>query len=369
MDRMIASAPLEDWLRTRYFDCPIDISSSGVTDYTFGELIDQLGIHSADLDRVPFKDSPSLGCRRLREAVAARYSPGHADSVMVTHGSSEALFLAIASIVEPGDEVVVLSPGYHSLSAIAESMGAVLRPWHLDADRGFRPDLESLRELLNRRTKAVIVNFPHNPTGATLAEDEYSEFLKIIGGHHAYLLWDGAFADLVYDRPPLADPFTRTERSFSFGTLSKAYGLPGLRIGWCIATGANLDNMIKIRDYTTISCSPLSENLAASALENADTLIGPRLDDATANRKLLSRWAAANAELIDYPPPVGGVTAFPRFRTFSNTRNLCEILSSEDGVLVVPGSCFGLAQHMRIGFGCHTETLTKGLDRLSSRMR
>ncbi|MFE3179223.1 capreomycidine synthase [Amycolatopsis sp. NPDC059090] len=369
MDHTISSAPLEDWLRTRYFDCSIDISSSGVADCTLGELRDRIGISFTELDRMPFRDSPSQGCQRLREAIAARYSPGNADSVMVTHGSSEALFLAITAVIEPGDEIIVVTPSYHSLTAIAENIGATLRPWRLPAGKGFRPDLDSLRALLNQRTKAVVVNFPHNPTGITLNDDEYSDFMKIIARHDVHLFWDGAFADLVYGQPALPDPSTQMEKCLSFDTLPKAYGLPGLRIGWRIAQRATLDNMIKIRDYTTLSCSPVSEHLAVHAVEQADTLIGPRLREAAKNRELLRQWATKNSEVIDFQSPAGGVTAFPRFLDVRDTRTLCALLSAEDRVLTVPGTCFGLAQHMHIGFGGHTEALAEGLDRLSERLR
>lgn len=202
----IAPALLEDWPRERYFNVPIDISSSGVQDYTLGDLRRLLGISAVDLDAIAFRDSPSLGCEPLRQAMAAHVGGHPAEHVMATHGSSEALFLALAALVRPGDEVAVLRPVYQSLSSIAEVLGARLRPWTLDPADGFRPDLDRLRAVLSDRTRAVLVNFPHNPTGVTLTPGEYAEFLDILGRHPCHLVWDGAFSRLTYEHPALPDP-------------------------------------------------------------------------------------------------------------------------------------------------------------------
>jgi aspartate/methionine/tyrosine aminotransferase len=288
---------------------------------------------------------------------------------MVTHGSSEAILLAMATVVERGDEIIVLAPVYHALSAVAQSLGATLKVWELSPEDGFRPDLEDLRRLLGARTKAVVVNFPHNPTGATLSANQYAEFVELINRRGVFLFWDGAFSDLHYETPGLLDPVASVQKCVSFGTLSKAYGLPGVRIGWCFAPEPVLREMVKLRDYTTISCSPLLEHLAAAVVERADLLIAPRLAQAAANRAQLAEWAAANLDIVEYTPPLGGVTVFPRFASDGGTTEVCEDLAREDGVLVVPGSCFGLSNHIRIGFGGPSELLSTGLERLTARVR
>ncbi|MEV8638674.1 capreomycidine synthase [Streptosporangium sp. NPDC051023] len=364
----ISPALLEDWLRERYFTLPVDISSSGVQNYSLGQLRDILGITMRDLDRVEFRDSPSVGCLPLREVIAERFGEGRAETVMVTHGSTEALFLALAAIISPGDEIVVLQPVYHSLYSIAETLGARLRVWRLDPEDGFTPDLDRFRDLLNERTRAVLVNFPHNPTGATLSAAAYEEFLALIARRGCYLLWDGAFTELVYDGPPLPDPRERLERAVSVGTLSKAYGLPGLRVGWCLAPTELLTTMIKVRDYVSICTSPLAEFLATAVLRDGDRVVGRRLRQAAVNREILCAWALDNQEHIELPLPHGGVSAFPAVRGVADVREICGDLEAR-GVLIVPGFCFGYPDRMRIGFGGPTDVLNAGLLAISQVVR
>ncbi|MFJ1764722.1 capreomycidine synthase [Amycolatopsis sp. NPDC088138] len=364
----IVPAPLEDWLRDRYFDLPLDISGSGVQDYSLGELRERLGIPVGELDALVFRDSPSLGCLPLRELIARRVGTGRPDRIMVTHGSTEALFLALTALVRPGDEIVVLRPAYQSLSSIAEALGARLVPWILDPADGFRPDLERLRAALTARTRAVVVNFPHNPTGTTLGHDQYAELLGLLEGHPCHLLWDAASADLTYRDAPLPDPSASLPRVISVGTLSKAYGLPGLRVGWCSAPAGLVEDMVRIRDYVSISTSPLAELLATAVLRDPEALLRPRLRQAAANREVLLGWAVDNADLVALPEPLGGVAAFPAVLGGLDSDALCHALERR-GALAVPGSCFGHPDRMRIGFGGHPEQFRNGLDLLVDTMR
>ncbi|EHK89314.1 capreomycidine synthase [Saccharomonospora azurea] len=358
----ITPSLLEDWLRSRYFNAKVDISSSGVQNYSLGEVRDLLELSTSDLDAVVFRDSPSLGCDALREAVAT-VSGRSFEEVVITHGSSEALFLALAAVIRPSDEVVVLQPVYQSLSSIAEALGARLRVWELDSRQGFRPDLDRLRGLLTPATRAVLVNFPHNPTGACLSTEEYTEFLSILADHPCYLVWDNAFGALAYD-VSLPDPGITRPRVITTGTMSKAYGLPGLRVGWAITPPDLHPTMAKIRDYVSISTSPLAELIATEALRRADRLVTPRLRQAAHNRDLLCSWAAKNADHVSLPLPVGGVSAFPAILGVDEVTPLCDRLNDE-GVLVVPGTCFGYPNRIRIGFGGPTDELQTGLAMLT----
>lgn len=357
----IAAAQLEDWFRDRYFDAAVDISCSGLPPCSLGELRRLLGLEWKELDAVVFRDSPSLGGERLRRAVAERFAGGQVQRVMATNGSSEAIFLALAALVHPGDEVVVLRPAYQSLYSIAEALDARLRFWDLPAHDDFRPDLRQLADMLRRGTRVVVVNFPHNPTGATLAADQYRDLVELVAAHGCYLLWDAAFAELTHDAPPLPEPALELERCVSTGTLSKTYGLPGLRAGWCIAPPALLSEMVRIRDYLTLNVSPLVEVIAAAVLERADVLLRRHLDLARAGRSVLVDWADAHPDLVSLPLPKGGVTGFPALLGYEDTAQLAARLSDRHGVLVVPGGCFGHPDRLRIGFGVAADELRGGL--------
>lgn len=361
MLRDLAPALLERWMRRYYFAVAADIGSSGVENFSLSDLRRLLGISGEELDAVVFRDSQTLGGEGMRQALADRWAGGDRDRVMVTHGSTEANFLVMNALLHPGDEVVVLDPFYQQLYAIAEGMGCRLRRWPLRYERSWHPDLDELEELMSPDTRMVVVNFPHNPTGATLSPAEQERLIAAVARVGAYLVWDGAFTELTYDAPPLPDPVLLYDRALSMGTLSKAYGLPGLRVGWCLASPEVLETFAHLRDYTILHLSPLVELLAQRAIERADALVALRLGTARENLALLGRWIEDQSGRVEWVPPEGGVCAFVRFPPPLDVDAFCHRLAEERRVLLVPGSCFHQPQHARLGFGCSREELTRGL--------
>jgi capreomycidine synthase len=358
-------AHLEYWLRDYYFTAEIDISCSGVENFSFGEIRRLFNITPDDLDRIVLRDSRTLGGPELRTAIGNRFANGNAERVMATNGSSEAIYLIMHSLLEPGDEVVVLDPAYQQLFSLAESIGCKMKRWPLRFENSFRPDFDEARELITPHTRMIVVNFPHNPTGASLTPAEQDELIALAAGAGAYLVWDGAFTELTYDTPALPDPGERYERAITLGTLSKAYGLPGLRVGWCLAAPYVLERLVCLRDYTTLALSPLVEHVAARAIENGDLLVKPRLAQARHNLELLFSWANNHREFISMVRPQGGVCVFAQVHGIADIEDFCRHLADERGVLLVPGTSFGHPDYVRLGFGCSTAELTTALSRLS----
>ncbi|MCB1055195.1 MAG: capreomycidine synthase [Acidobacteria bacterium] len=353
-------------MRDYYFETDYDIGSSGVENYSMTDLYELTGLRREDLDAVVFHDSMTLGGDAARQALADRFAGGDVSRVMVTHGSTEANFLINAGLLEAGDEVLVLDPFYQQLYAVAEALGCRLKRWPMRWEDGFQPRMEDLDDLLTPDTKMVVVNFPHNPTGATIAADEQAELIRRCDQVGAYLVWDGAFSELVYDTPMLPEPPLVYERALSMGTFSKAYGLPGLRVGWCIAAPEVLEKFVRLRDYTLLHLSPLVELIFQKALEAGDVLVGKRLEQARGNRALLDGWIRAHSDFIEWALPAGGVTGFPRFKNGLDVEAFCHRLAQEKRVLLVPGSCFGFPEHARLGFGGSTAELEAGLDAIAS---
>jgi aspartate/methionine/tyrosine aminotransferase len=199
-------ALLEDWMRQYYFAVDFDIGSSGVEDYSLAELRRILGIEWEHLDAIVFHDSQTLGGSRLRQAIADRWAGGDAGRAMATHGSSEANFLVMNALLEPGDEVVVTDPCYPQLFLVAEALGCHFQRLPLRAEEGFRPDVERLCGMIGPSTRMVVLNFPHNPTGAHVEPREQREVIAACARVGAYLVWDGAFSEITYEGPPLPDP-------------------------------------------------------------------------------------------------------------------------------------------------------------------
>jgi capreomycidine synthase len=361
----LRQAPLEDWLRDYYFAAETDISSSGVQPYSMAELRAKTGLASEDIDALIFNDGYSLGTPEVRAAIASRWGSGEPDKVMTTSGSGEAIYLVLTTLLRPGDEVIVVQPGYHLLVELAAALGCTMKTWQLNADAGWEASLDELAALVTERTRAIIVNFPQNPTGATIGAADMRTLLRHAAAVGAYVLWDAALADLTYDTPPLPDVSACYPRGISFGTFSKAFGLPGLRFGWCIAPPDVLAGCVRIRDYSTLHVSPLIELLALRVLQNAGRFLEPRLEQARANRIILKEWADAAAGKVSLVLPAGGVAAFPRLDQIASTDEFCEGLFKKHGVLVVPGSCFGYPHYIRLGFGGDTAELITGLEILS----
>jgi capreomycidine synthase len=358
-------ALLEEWMRDYYFETDIDLGSSGVQTFSLARLRELIGLDLADLDRVVFDDSQTLGGTGVRAALAQRFAGGDVDRVMVTHGSSEAIFLTMSALLRPGDEVIAVDPAYQQLYGIAESVGCHIRRWPLRFEDGFEPDLDALRALVNPRTRMVVVNFPHNPTGTSLSPERQRELVEIVADVDAHLVWDAAFAEITYDRSPLPDPGGWYDRTISYGTLSKTYGLPGLRFGWCLASPETLESCVRLRDYVSLHLSPLVELIAERVIASGDRIIEERRRLATGNLALVDAWMSRHAEYVEWVPPRGGVCAFPRFPHVRDIEDFCRRLGRERRVLLVPGTCFGLQRHARLGFGASTGELETGLARLA----
>lgn len=194
---------------------------------------------------------------------------------------------------------------------------------------------------------------------------EQDELIDLAAKAGAYLVWDGAFTELTYDSQPLPDPGERYDRSITLGTLSKAYGLPGLRVGWCLAAPDILENFVRLRDYTTLALSPLVEHVATRAIENGDLLVQPRLAQARHNLELLVSWANSHSEFVSIVRPQGGVSVFMRVHGVADIEDFCRHLNDDYSVLLVPGTSFGQPDFVRLGFGCSTTELTTALSRLS----
>ncbi|MEZ6088050.1 MAG: capreomycidine synthase [Pirellulaceae bacterium] len=366
---LFPDARLEAWMREAYFQSRFDIGSSGVENFQLGELCDLIGYDLSELSHLRICDSQTLGDGQLRQAIADRYADGNADRVMVTNGSTEANFLLHCAIVQPCDEIIVLEPVYQQLASLAQGLGAKNRIWRLHEEHRFAPNIEDLKYLLSSRTKAVILNFPHNPTGVTISTEQLEQLISAIASVNAWLIWDAAFAEIQFEGTPLPDPILQYDRAISMGTLSKAFGLPGLRVGWCIAPETILERCTSVRDYVSLHLSPLVEAIALQVIRNAASVIANRMERVKANLGFCSAWANEHRDYLTWTSPQAGVCAFPRFHDRIDVDQLCKYLVREESVLLVPGSCFGFPRHARFGFGGNRSDLEEATMRLSRTLR
>jgi capreomycidine synthase len=357
---------LESWYRDHLHAARFDISSSGVQPYSMGEVRDTLDLTEAELDAIVFQDSVSFGAPPLRQAIADRYAAGASERVMATHGSSEAIALILSVLLAPGDRVVLFTPIYHSLETLTVLQGCRMVRLPIDLIGDDDRFVDAIAEQIIPGTKAVIVNSPHNPTGRALSADMFNRLINRAGDTGAFLVWDAAFAELPMQAAPLVSRHAVSQpHVITFGTLSKAFGLPGLRLGWCIAAPRLLDATLTIRDRTTLFLSPLIELIGARVFGRAEAFISPRLDQARDNLALVDDWISQHADKVSWHRPRGGVCGLLELHDLADTERFCRELLACTGVLLVPGTAFSSPGTARLGFGGSTAELREGLARLS----
>jgi len=311
----------------------------------------------------------SLGDPQLRQTITTLYDQVGADQVLVHAGAEEAIFNFMNIALAPGDHVVVHAPYYQSLGAVADGIGAVVSEWRGDPSRAWQLDLAELERLLTPRTRVVVVNFPHNPTGY-LPTLEFARELSALSDRHGFVIFsDEVYRGLELDSSDRLPAFTDlNERAVSLGAMSKTYGMAGLRIGW-LATRDDtlLGELASFKDYTTICNSAPSEFLAALALRNAGPIVERNLRIIRDNLDRLDVFFAAHEERFDWYRPKAGSIAFPALLQ-GNVQDFCADVVKEAGVLLLPGTLYGQGYNsFRIGFG--RKNLPDALARLEGHLR
>ena len=347
-----------------------DLAESGVHPYTLEELLGSREAIDAFLGtRLGYPQSE--GTPELRAVVAALYKDATADNVHVTNGSSEAIFTSAWRLLERGDEIVLMQPNYQQLWGLAKSWGVKVKPLLLREELGWQFDPEDLKKLVTKKTKAVQVCNPNNPTGAIMAAPQRKALLDAVEDAGAWLL-----ADEVYQGAEREGPETKTlwgsyEKTLITNGLSKAYGLPGLRMGWAVAPRKTVEELMAYHDYLTLTPTMLSDRLARFVLERqkrAEVLARTR-SILQKNYPAIRDWLEDHGSLFSHIPPAAGAICFLRYAMTMNSTELVERLRKEKSTLLVPGDMFGMDGYVRIGIGPPTEYLLAGLERFDALLR
>lgn len=361
--RAIPRFELEEFFASHQGRCSINIGSSGCREFTVEELFALCGLDTRILDSVPLIDSDPSGSHELRSEIARQYANATVDEILVTHGSSEALYLLMAILVEPGDQVIALYPSYQSLVDLPRLFGAEVIRVPLRFEDGFHFPLDAVLGQLSSRTRMVIINSPHNPTGMTISAEDMGLLARETDAVGAWLLCDEAFADIVYTGSRLPAGRSMGERCISVGTLSKAFGLTGLRLGWCYAQKPLIAAMRDLKHYTTINLCPLVEFIGTAIVSCRETILTYQRDIAVTALAELSTWIRGR---LDWVPPRGGVCCYPRLPRGIDSMAFCTELAVSRGVFLVPGSVFGDTHHVRLGFGHGVDHVRAGISAMEA---
>jgi aspartate/methionine/tyrosine aminotransferase len=358
---------LERMQSTYENEVEFNLSESGVHPLRLGELVHDPASRDALLEEV-LRYTQTNGTAPLRDLIASIYPGATLDHIQVTNGGSEANYLATWKLVEPGDEVVAMTPNYKQIWGLARAFGATVTDWPLVIDGGrWRMDLDALDRLVTPRTRLIIICNPNNPTGARFAAADLDRVAAIAARHGSWLLADEIYRGAERDGQEAPSMWGRYDRVIVTSGLSKAYGLPGLRIGWVAATPALVESLWGYHDYTTIAPGALSDTLARRALEPARRKAILERTRAVLNRNfpIVASWLDSHGGLFDYVPPDAGAIVYVRYHHPMNSTELVTRLRTEHGVLVVPGDHFGMDGYLRLGFGEEAGYLHRALDRVA----
>jgi aspartate/methionine/tyrosine aminotransferase len=363
---------VEQWMNAHEGRCRLNLAETCVDSLTVADLLSLAGAPPDALSALlPMKLTYGAieGSERLRGAIAALYAAQAASSVLVTHGAIGANALVYQALVEPGDRVVSLVPTYQQHTAIPESLGADVRTVPLREAQRFQPDLDAVRDALGGAAKLLVLANPNNPTGALADAATLTALARLAEAAGAYILCDEVYRGLTQDgdalTPSMAD---LSPRGLSVGSMSKAFSLAGLRLGWIVGPREVLAAAERHRDYSTISVGMIDDHFAALALEHRDAVLSRSRAVVRANLAVLDAWVQGEAA-VSYVRPQAGTTALVRVDVPMPSRAFCERLLATAGVLFTPGSAMDMEGYVRIGYANAEPVLREGLAATSQFLR
>ena len=340
------------------------LSASGPFAVTTRELLDLEGQEAVDRYlnlRLEYIENP--GSEALRQAIArVVYATVDADTIRVTGGASEALFLLIWTMVQAGDNIVVESPCYDNVTGVASALGVEVRQLPLTMEQGWKPDPEQLARLIDKKTRIIYLIHPHNPSGSVLTREEMQAIARVVESADALLVNDEVFRPIALDGEPMPSILDVVENAISIGDMTKPWGLGGLHVGWIASRNPeHLRRISAARDYSTMCGSAPGEFLAEMALRHSARVMEPRLQAARHNLNTLAKVIEDNQEMFRWNRPEAGYTAFVQLPF--PTEDLCRYLATEKRVLFLPGRMYGDAydHFIRIGYGCRVQQFQEGL--------
>jgi len=328
------------------------------------------------------------GSQKLRQRLSDLYSaraasPLSADNILISPGAISANFLVLYKLIGPEDHVICMYPTYQQLYSVPESLGASVSLWKLRSENKHIPDLKELETLVRPNTKMIIINNPNNPTGATIPKSVLKGVVDFARERNIIILSDEVYRPLFHGISPIDAEYPPSivsmgyEKSIVTGSMSKAYALAGIRVGWIASRSKEIiEALASARDYTTISVSQLDDQVASYALSASviHALLGRNIGLAKTNVALLEKFVNEHSSVCSWIKPTGGTTAFIQFKKNGELVDdvaLCLDLLEKTKAMMLPGSrCFGHENgfdykgYVRIGYVCKTEVLKEALEKM-----
>ena len=353
---------LEVWFDRYQYEIRYDIGESAVKTLRLKDV-------SVNLENVCLRYGYHKGLPELRETVAEQYCDLSGDNIVITTGASEANFVVVSALAGPGDHVIIEHPNYPSLYEVPRSLGCDVTLFPLRFEFGFRPDLDELKELIRPETKLISLTHPNNPTGSMMTKKELREVIELVEEKDIFLLFDETYRHMASDEDLLPPAASLSEKAISISSMSKCYGLPGIRTGWLATKNRGvLAEVLAIREQVSIANNALSEVIAVSVLKRKGEFLQKARDRIENNREVVSKWMQQQSA-CEWIYPEAGVVCLPRLVEPGTVKpeGLYRRLAEEYKTFVVPGRCFEMEErYFRIGFGADADEIQTGLENLTS---
>jgi aspartate/methionine/tyrosine aminotransferase len=347
-----------------------DMSESGVRPLTLRELTAMGFDLDAFLD-VPLGYSQSNGTIELREKLAAIYPDASIDHIEVTNGTSEANYLIALSQLRPGDDVAMEVPNYMQMPGVARSLGANVKTFRLRQDTGWEPDWDEFERAVTPNTRLLYLSNPNNPTGAVLPDEAMVRIARRCDETGTWLLADEVYLGAEIDRPRTNSFWGMSDRVIVTSGLSKAYGIPGVRVGWIVGPPELVASCWTQHDYITIGPNKMSDRLARIAVEgaNRERCYGRTREILRHNLPIAREWIASFGGRLTWREPQAGAIALVKYDADTPSLDIAERVRTQQSTLIVPGTHVGLEGYLRIWLGGREEFLREGLRRIGAELR
>ena len=363
----IKTFKVERWMDEYETKCKYNLAETCIDSLTVREIIEMAGLdveeYMRELADTRLTYSHIGGSPELLDGIASLYSdvikPEH---IIPMHGAIGANYHILMTLINPSDNMISVMPTYQQHYSIPESIGAEVRILNLNLENHFLPDIDKLKELVDENTRVITMNSPNNPSGSLIPKDVMEQVIEVAKSVDAYVLCDEVYRGISEDGSYMYSVADLYEKGISVGSMSKSWSMAGVRLGRIVTRDMDLIHRChERRDYDTISCAVIDDKLAALALANKEKIIERNREILNTNRKILDDWVNATPEVY-YQRPVAGTTALVYYKKNMPSRELCDRLIKETGVLFTPGECFEMEGAVRIGYAFDSKVLQKGLD-------
>ena len=346
-----------------------NLTESGFHPYSMEELLTQEQITELNKKKIGY--GQTNGSPQLRKNISNLYNNANEKNILVTNGSSEANFIACHTLLEKGDEVVMMVPNYMQIWGIAEEMGCTLKEFHLNEKNQCKPNLDELKSQVTNKTKMIVLCNPNNPTGYTLTKEEMQEIVEIAKSVDAWVYCDEVYRGAELDGVTIESFIGMYDKVMVNGGLSKAYALPGLRLGWLVGPKELIADNWAYHDYTSIATGMMSQYIAEIALqtEKRQEILTRNRNMLNENLKNVKQWLDQYGDLFQYQEPKAGGMLFIKYNLDINSTDLAEWLRTEKSVFILAGDVYGMDKHFRIGIGERKEYIIKGLERIKEALK